>query len=119
MKRRSFLTTAMAGLGGGRAHAAGLDWPAAELRSAGFDSTRLHAARENLAALKSLGTVVGRVPHRILGLGETHGYRIPTKRISADGHALELIFSGLIFSGLIFNGVIYDAFCVRRMKLDF
>jgi CubicO group peptidase (beta-lactamase class C family) len=48
------------------------------------------------------------------GLGETHGYRIPTKWISNGGHELTLIFSGLIY-----NGVSYDAFCTRKMRLDF
>ncbi len=48
------------------------------------------------------------------GLGETHGYRIPSKWISEDGHNLALVFSGLIF-----NGVSYDAFCVRGMRFDF
>lgn len=48
------------------------------------------------------------------GLGYTHGYRLPAKWISADGHSM-----GLVFSGLQFNGVLYDAFCVREMKLEF
>jgi CubicO group peptidase (beta-lactamase class C family) len=48
------------------------------------------------------------------GLGETHGYRIPTKWIAPDGHDLALVFSGLIY-----NGVVYDAFCVRKMKFEF
>lgn len=48
------------------------------------------------------------------GLGNTHGYRLPAKWISADGHSM-----GLVFSGLQYNGVLYDAFCVRDMRLDF
>jgi CubicO group peptidase (beta-lactamase class C family) len=48
------------------------------------------------------------------GLGGTHGYRIPAKWISSDGHSLALVFSGLIY-----NGVSYDAFCVREMNLEF
>ena len=48
------------------------------------------------------------------GLGGTHGYRLPSKWISADGHSMRLVFSGLQY-----NGVLYDAFCVREMKLDF
>jgi CubicO group peptidase (beta-lactamase class C family) len=46
------------------------------------------------------------------GLGETHGYRLPSKWISPDGRSLAMVFSGLIF-----NGITYDAFCVRKMKL--
>ncbi len=46
------------------------------------------------------------------GLGETHGYRLPSKWISADGRQMALVFSGLIF-----NGISFDAFCVRKMKL--
>ncbi len=46
------------------------------------------------------------------GLGETHGYRLPTKWISADGTALQLVFSGRTH-----EGTEYDAFCVRRMDL--
>lgn len=48
------------------------------------------------------------------GLGETHGYRVPTKWISDDGRDLTLVFSGLIY-----NGVSYDAFCTRGMRLEF
>jgi hypothetical protein len=48
------------------------------------------------------------------GLGETHGYRIPSKWISRDGRSLALVFSGLIY-----NGVSYDAFCVRSLTLAF
>ncbi|HET8547540.1 MAG TPA: serine hydrolase [Bryobacteraceae bacterium] len=46
------------------------------------------------------------------GLGQSHGYRIPSKWISEDGRTLALVFSGLIY-----NTVSYDAFCVRRMRL--
>ena len=48
------------------------------------------------------------------GLGETHGYRIPAKWITDDGHELTLVFSGLVY-----NGVSYDAFCTRKMRLAF
>jgi hypothetical protein len=48
------------------------------------------------------------------GLGGTHGYRLPAKWISAGGHTMQLVFSGVQY-----NGVLYDAFCVREMKLDF
>jgi CubicO group peptidase (beta-lactamase class C family) len=48
------------------------------------------------------------------GLGGTHGYRLPAKWISGDGHTMQLVFSGVQY-----NGVLYDAFCVREMKLDF
>jgi len=48
------------------------------------------------------------------GLGNTHGYRLPAKWISRDGHSMTLVFSGLQY-----NGVLYDAFCTRQMKLDF
>lgn len=43
------------------------------------------------------------------GLGETHGYRLPTKWISPDGKKMWLVFSGRKEN---------DAFCVRRMTLD-
>ncbi len=42
------------------------------------------------------------------GLGETHGYRLPTKWISPDGRTMHLVFSGR-------NA--YDAFCVRSMEV--
>jgi hypothetical protein len=48
------------------------------------------------------------------GLGETHGYRIPSKWISDGGRSVWLVFSGLIF-----NGTSYDAFCAREMKFEF
>jgi hypothetical protein len=47
------------------------------------------------------------------GQGETHGYRLPAKWISADGRKMSLVFSGLLF-----NGVSNDAFCVRDMTLE-
>ena len=47
------------------------------------------------------------------GQGETHGYRMPSKWISADGRDMTLVYSGLLF-----NGVINDAFCVRKMSLE-
>jgi CubicO group peptidase (beta-lactamase class C family) len=40
---------------------------------------------------------------------ETHGYRLPSKWISADGKTLWLVFSGLHDS---------DAFCLRKMALQ-
>jgi hypothetical protein len=43
------------------------------------------------------------------GLGETHGYRLPTKWISGDGRTMWLVFSGRKEN---------DAFCVRRMVLE-
>jgi CubicO group peptidase (beta-lactamase class C family) len=43
------------------------------------------------------------------GLGQTHGYRLPTKWISPDGRQIWLVFSGRKEN---------DAFCVRRMSLD-
>lgn len=47
------------------------------------------------------------------GLGETHGYRLPTKWISKNGRD-----AALVFSGLIYNGVVYDAFCVRSTQFE-
>ena len=44
------------------------------------------------------------------GLGQTHGYRIPTKWMSSDGRSMALVFSGVKPN---------DAFCVRQMQLDF
>jgi hypothetical protein len=43
------------------------------------------------------------------GLGETHGYRLPTKWMSADGREMWLVFSGIKPN---------DAFCTRRMTFD-
>ena len=44
---------------------------------------------------------------------ETHGYRLPSKWISADGRTMWLVFSGRKRPGMH-----YDAFCVRRMTLE-
>lgn len=46
------------------------------------------------------------------GLGETHGYRLPSKWNSDEGRSMSLVFSGLMY-----NGVSYDAFCVRGMRI--
>lgn len=46
------------------------------------------------------------------GLGQTHGYRLPTKWISSDGRTLHVVCSGRLH-----EGTEYDAFCVRRMTL--
>ncbi len=43
------------------------------------------------------------------GLGETHGYRLPTKWMSADGLTIPMVFSGRKEN---------DAFCVRRMMIE-
>jgi len=47
------------------------------------------------------------------GLGGTHGYRLPSKWISAGGRTMWLIFSGVRLPS-----VNYDAFCVQRMTLE-
>ncbi|MFQ6044126.1 MAG: serine hydrolase, partial [Candidatus Poribacteria bacterium] len=47
------------------------------------------------------------------GLGETHGYRLPSRWISADGKTMYLVFSGRTY-----NNIVYDAFCVRRLDLN-
>src|SRR5262249_54807841 len=47
------------------------------------------------------------------GLGDTHGYRLPTKWISPDSTGFWLVFSGRKF-----GETTYDAFCVRRMHLE-
>ncbi len=47
------------------------------------------------------------------GLGDTHGYRLPSKWISSNGRTMYLLFSGRKH-----NGVVYDAFCVRKMELE-
>jgi hypothetical protein len=47
------------------------------------------------------------------GLGDTHGYRLPTKWMGEDGRRLHVVFSGRTHAG-----VEYDAFCVRRLVLD-
>jgi len=43
------------------------------------------------------------------GLGETHGYRLPIKWMSADGREMWMVFSGVKPN---------DAFCVRRMMVE-
>jgi hypothetical protein len=43
------------------------------------------------------------------GLGDTHGYRLPTKWIADDGRTMWLVFSGRQEN---------DAFCLRRMQID-
>jgi CubicO group peptidase (beta-lactamase class C family) len=43
------------------------------------------------------------------GLGDTHGYRLPSKWISADGKTIWMVFSGRKEN---------DAFCVRRMTME-
>jgi hypothetical protein len=47
------------------------------------------------------------------GLGHTHGYRLPSKWMPADGTEMWLVFSGRQH-----EGVQYDAFCVRGMKVE-
>lgn len=46
------------------------------------------------------------------GLGDTHGYRIPSKWIAADGKSFYLLFSGRIH-----EDTSYDAFCVRKARI--
>ena len=48
------------------------------------------------------------------GLGKTHDYRLPSKWISDGGKRMALVFSGRKH-----DAVEYDAFCVRRLDLDF
>jgi hypothetical protein len=48
------------------------------------------------------------------GLGQTHGYRLPAKWISAGGRTLHVIFSGISSPAAGNN----DAFCLRRMTLE-
>ena len=50
---------------------------------------------------------------RYWGLGNTHGYRLPARWISADGKTMNLVFSGRTH-----NGTMYDAFCLRRLEID-
>jgi CubicO group peptidase (beta-lactamase class C family) len=47
------------------------------------------------------------------GLGDTHGYRLPSKWISGDGRTMWMIFSGRRW-----KEVDFDACCVRRMTID-
>lgn len=44
--------------------------------------------------------------------GRTHGYRLPSKWISADGRTMWLVFSGVASKELL-----NDAFCVRKMTI--
>ncbi len=48
------------------------------------------------------------------GLGKTHDYRLPAQWISGDGKEMSLVFSGREY-----KGIEYDAFCVRRLHLEF
>ena len=48
------------------------------------------------------------------GLGKTHDYRLPSKWISDGGKRMAMVFSGRKH-----DGIEYDAFCVRRLDLDF
>ena len=48
------------------------------------------------------------------GLGETHDYRLPAKWIASGGRRMELVFSGRKH-----GGIEYDAFCVRRLEMEF
>jgi len=47
-------------------------------------------------------------------IGPTHDYRLPSKWISEGGKTMALVFSGREH-----NGVEYDAFCLRRLYLEF
>jgi len=47
------------------------------------------------------------------GLGNTHGYRLPSKWISKDGLTMYLVFSGRPT-----EKVNYDSFCVRKLELE-
>ena len=46
------------------------------------------------------------------GLGDTHGYRLPSKWIEPEGNVLHIVFSGRSH-----EGVEFDAFCVRKLTL--
>ena len=46
------------------------------------------------------------------GLGDTHGYRLPTKWMQPNESSMQLVFSGRPFEDQN-----YDAFCVRRLSL--
>ncbi len=48
------------------------------------------------------------------GLGETHGYRLPTKWISPDGKEMYVVFSGRTRK----IEPDFDAFCLRRMTIE-
>jgi len=47
------------------------------------------------------------------GLGNTHGYRLPTKWMGDDCRTMYLIFSGRKY-----KNTEYDAFCVRRFTME-
>ncbi|HUU26396.1 MAG TPA: serine hydrolase [archaeon] len=47
------------------------------------------------------------------GLGDTHGYRIPSKWIAPDGKSFYLVFSGRPY-----KDTTYDAFCVRHAVIE-
>jgi hypothetical protein len=47
------------------------------------------------------------------GLGSTHGYRLTTKWMSANGRTMWLVFSGAHSAEPN-----YDAFCLRRMEIE-
>jgi hypothetical protein len=51
---------------------------------------------------------------RDCGLGNTHDYRLPSKWVGNGGRRMLLVFSGRKY-----DGVEYDAFCVRRLDLEF
>lgn len=48
------------------------------------------------------------------GIGPTHDYRLRSKWTSEGGKTMALVFSGREH-----NGVEYDAFCLRRLHLEF
>ncbi|HEV2245892.1 MAG TPA: hypothetical protein VGW37_04495, partial [Terriglobia bacterium] len=48
------------------------------------------------------------------GIAPTHDYRLPSKWISEGGTTMALVFSSREH-----NGVEYDAFCLRRLHLEF
>jgi CubicO group peptidase (beta-lactamase class C family) len=48
------------------------------------------------------------------GLGNTHDYRLPAKWLQNGGRRMVLVFSGRKH-----DGIEYDAFCVRRLDLEF
>jgi len=48
-------------------------------------------------------------------LRDTHGYRLPTKWMSADGTQLWVVFSGLHTEQPVHN---YDGFCVRGAQIE-
>jgi len=66
MNRRSFLATAAAGLGVQPAGGEELAWPAAKPREAGFDASKLEAARVNLAKRNTHALLVLKDGHTAL-----------------------------------------------------